>query len=105
MQAQLLAQDDETAVTMAGKTGGDKSQGNVAINNSERNESMEEDIRKMLADILVDNAQLRKQVNSTIRCALKSSMKPDSDDNPAVGETTNSIRTVLNRFLERKTSV
>jgi len=56
----------------------------------------ESEIIRMLPDTLIDNARLRKQINSVIRCAFKTVVKPEKDD----GEVP-SRKTVLNRFLER----
>ncbi|XP_077221858.1 phox (PX) domain-containing protein [Tasmannia lanceolata] len=82
-EAQLLAQDDESAIIAAVE----RSQGN----------DPDDEVRKMLTDIFIDNARLRKQVNSIIRCALKTVVKPDKED----GEETHPRKTVLNKFLER----
>lgn len=59
----------------------------------------DDDIRKMLTDIFIDNARLRKEVNSVLRCALTTSAKSEKDeeDTPA----TPSRKTVLNKFLDR----
>ncbi|KAK1268408.1 hypothetical protein QJS04_geneDACA006418 [Acorus gramineus] len=81
-EAQLLTQDDESgpsAINGDGRTGDD------------------DEIRKMLTEVLIDNARLRKQVNSIIRCALtkvSKSEKEELDESP-------SRKTVLNKFLER----
>lgn len=53
-QAQQLAEDEEVA-------------------DHDANDDKEtEELRKMIKDILIENAKLRKQVNSVIRCALMS---------------------------------
>ncbi|KAI3920396.1 hypothetical protein MKX01_000735 [Papaver californicum] len=74
-EAQLLAQvdgDDETSLVYASNGQG--------INNGENLGIMDYEIRKMLTDIFIDNARLRKQVNGVIRCALKTILKPEKDE-------------------------
>ncbi|KAL9267960.1 PX domain-containing protein [Drosera capensis] len=61
-EAQLLAQDVETLSTAAAS---DTNHGGVKVTDNE--------MRKMLTDAFVDNATLRKQINSLIRCALRTS--------------------------------
>lgn len=39
----------------------------------------DDELRKMLAEIIVDNARLRKQVNSVIRRALKINLSNKED--------------------------
>ena len=57
------------------------------------------ELRLMLTDILVDNARLRKQVNSVIRCALSANAIEDEDDDEEKDDT--SLRkSVLSKFLE-----
>ncbi|XP_043724980.1 PX domain-containing protein EREL1-like isoform X2 [Telopea speciosissima] len=85
-EAQLLAQDDENAVSSA-------SIDHTMIGNDL---TTDDQVKKMLTDIFIDNARLRKQVNSVIRCALKTVVMPEKD----AGEEESS-KTVLNRFLER----
>ncbi|KAI3928729.1 hypothetical protein MKW98_024330 [Papaver atlanticum] len=74
-EAQLLAQvdgDDETSVVYASNGQG--------VNNGENLGIMDYEIRKMLTDIFIDNARLRKQVNGVVRCALKTTLKPEKDE-------------------------
>lgn len=55
------------------------------------------EIRKMLTDLLVDNARLRKQIISVMQCTLETVSKPqkeETSDFPA-------RKTILNLFLER----
>lgn len=89
-EAQLLAQEDETLVTSANRS--------YSRNGSEQRMT-DDDIRKMLTDIFIDNARLRKEVNSVLRCALTTAAKSEKDeeDTPA----TPSRKTVLNKFLDR----
>ncbi|XP_058110695.1 PX domain-containing protein EREL1-like isoform X3 [Magnolia sinica] len=91
-EAQLLAQDDESSISAA-----DRAQGNVNINGDDPTVT-DDEVRKMLTDIFIDNARLRKQVNSIIRCALKNVVKPEKED--GIDEAP-SRKTVLNKFLER----
>ncbi|KAK9280523.1 hypothetical protein L1049_014215 [Liquidambar formosana] len=60
-EAQLLAHDDET----------DISDVNKVHKNNDDTRTTDDELRKILTDIFIDNAKLRKQVNSVIRCALK----------------------------------
>lgn len=54
-QAQQLAEDDE-----------------AAAHDANDDTVTDDELRKMITDIFIDNAKLRKQVNSAIRCALMS---------------------------------
>lgn len=58
-QAQLLTENNETTAS-----GVDESHD---INDA----AIDDELRKMLADVFVDNARLRKQVNSVTRRALR----------------------------------
>lgn len=95
-QAQLLAQDIENVVRTV-----DEPHSN-SINGGDQRKS-DDELRLMLTDILVDNATLRKQVNSIIRCALKTSAKAeeDEDDDDDDDEDTSLRKTVLGKFLEK----
>ncbi|KAL5786040.1 hypothetical protein ACOSQ2_008432 [Xanthoceras sorbifolium] len=62
-EAQLLAEHDKAATS-----GVDK----IHNNNDDTSSTMDDELRKMIADIFVDNAKLRKQVNSVMRRALMS---------------------------------
>lgn len=88
-QAQLLAQDVENAVIAADDAqdikGGDR--------------MADDELRKMLTDQFVDNARLRMQVNSVIRCALNANIKDENDDDDE--EDSHLRKTVLSKFLER----
>lgn len=78
-EAQLLAQDVENSV-----------------NESEKRS--EDELRKMVTDIFVDNARLRKQVNSVIRCALNTYVN-SAHENDDEDEETPLRKTVLSKFL------
>lgn len=81
-EAQLLAQDVES---------------DIAENLFEGNESKTDDeLRMMLTDIFIDNARLRRQVNSVIRCALNTSDETEKD---YVDEDNPPRKTVLSKFL------
>ncbi|XP_015069746.1 PX domain-containing protein EREX isoform X2 [Solanum pennellii] len=81
-EAQILAQDVET--TIAG--------GNL---DGEYSSTTVDELRKQLADVYVDNAKLRKQMNSVIRYALQtaSRSKDNEEDNP-------STKTALTKSLD-----
>lgn len=88
-EAQLLSQDIESAVTSAIHS---SSGGTVRATDDE--------LRKMLTETFIDNARLRKQVNSVLRCALHVPDKSEEyDDNEE--EEAPSRKTVLSKFLER----
>ncbi|GFZ04069.1 Phox (PX) domain-containing protein [Actinidia rufa] len=86
-EAQLLSQDIENAVT-------------AAANNSNcgNTTATDDELRKMLTETFIDNARLRKQVNSVIRCALNAPDKSENDDDE---EEVPSRKTVLSKFLDR----
>ncbi|XP_061351293.1 PX domain-containing protein EREX [Gastrolobium bilobum] len=86
-EAQLLAQDVENAVAV------DETR-NITTDDTG---ITYDELRKMLADMFVDNASLRKQINSVIRCALNSSIKSEGDEE----EEIHLQKTVLSKFLER----
>ncbi|PNX77587.1 phox domain-containing protein, partial [Trifolium pratense] len=83
-QAQLLAQDVENVV--------DALEGNTTTNDTETTN----ELRKMLADIFVDNASLRKQVNSVIRRALIANIKSEENEEDEI----HLQKTFLSKFLE-----
>lgn len=56
-QAQLLAQDVATPVASSS-------------DESDNLMTADDELRKMLTDVITDNAVLRRQANSIIRCAL-----------------------------------
>ncbi|CAN6918774.1 unnamed protein product [Brassica oleracea] len=74
-EAQLLAGFDEAALDI------DKS---VSIYTETR--IMEDELRKILADIFVENAKLRKQVNSAMLRALQKDVKTTEDVNEENGD-------------------
>ncbi|KAA8541936.1 hypothetical protein F0562_023088 [Nyssa sinensis] len=85
-EAQLLAQDVENAVA------------SVTPNIDGGNlRTTDNDLRKMLTESFIDNARLRKQVNSVIRCTLNTPDKSDRDEE----EEAPPRKTVLSKFLER----
>ncbi|CAM8880457.1 unnamed protein product [Rhodiola kirilowii] len=86
-EAQLLAQDVENAVSSLEATQTDGSDTRTV-----------DQLRKKLTDVLVDNATLRKQVNSILRCALNTADKSEKDDEE---EEVPIRKTVLSKFLER----
>ncbi|XP_057967915.1 LOW QUALITY PROTEIN: PX domain-containing protein EREX [Malania oleifera] len=87
-EAQLLAQDVESSITAA-----DRSQ---AIAGDDAR-TTDDQLRKMLTDIFIDNATLRKQINSVIRCALHTPAMSEKDDEE---DEIPLKKTVLSKFLE-----
>lgn len=62
----------------------------------------DDELRKMLTETFIDNARLRKQVNSVLRCALHVPGKfEEYDDDEEEEEEAPSRKTVLSKFLER----
>ncbi|KAF8025382.1 hypothetical protein BT93_F2276 [Corymbia citriodora subsp. variegata] len=70
-EAQLLAQDVENAVVRVDETR-NASDGNGRTSDDE--------LRKMLTDMFIDYATLRKQANSVIRCALNMYVQAEEKD-------------------------
>ncbi|KAG4979032.1 hypothetical protein AAZX31_13G347500 [Glycine max] len=86
-EAQLLAQDVEDTVVAVEETR------DITTDNTGKTH---DELRKMLAHMFVDNASLRKQINSVIRCALNANINSEED-----GEEIHLQKTVLSKFLER----
>lgn len=86
-EAQLLAQDLENPVARSDET-----------HNTNGSDRTDNELRKMLTETFIDNARLRMQVNSIIRCALNIHLKSDKDDED---EEAPLRKTVLSKFLER----
>lgn len=76
-EAQLLAQDIENSIASANKTS-------------------EDELRKMLTEIFIDSATVRKQINSVIRYALTASNNSEKD---CEEEEATPRKTVLSKFL------
>ncbi|KAK7261946.1 hypothetical protein RIF29_28270 [Crotalaria pallida] len=87
-EAQLLAEDVENAVDAVEETR------NVTSGDTQ---TTHDELRKMLANMFVDNASLRKQINSVIRCALNADIKSEEGD----GEEIHLQKTVFSKFFER----
>lgn len=97
-QAQLLAQDVENALGSS-----DRNSENINVTVTR---TTDDEVRRMLTDILVDNARLRKQMNSVIGCALNKHSKSEEDDEEEEEENEEEEvvpirKTVLSRLLER----
>ncbi|CBI36350.3 unnamed protein product, partial [Vitis vinifera] len=88
-EAQLLAQDVENALVAEGRS---------QNSNNADTRTKDDELRKMLTDIFIDNATLRMQVNSVIRCALNN---PDKSEQDEEEEEAPLRKTVLSKFLER----
>ncbi|KAL5825221.1 hypothetical protein ACOSQ3_021284 [Xanthoceras sorbifolium] len=88
-EAQLLAQDIEKSMAGLDET--------HSMNG--KDQRSDDELRKMLTDIFIDNARVRMHVNSVIRCALNTYAKSDKDDDEE--EETPLRKTVLSKFLER----
>eukprot|EP01018_Ginkgo_biloba_P015535 Gb_30818 [translate_table: standard] len=107
-EAQLLAQEDENAVETAEHVAARQLHNGLHGNGNESRldkanvmagmeaVASEAMVRKMLTDIFIDNAQLRKFLNSVTRSALLAAQKPEKDE----GDETPTRKSVLNRFLE-----
>lgn len=92
-----MAREDEPTISGTDYNSSTKSAElfNIDSVNGENLAVSEEDIRKALTDLFIDNAQLRKELNFVTRCALRSVAKSDR----AETEEVPSRKTVLNRFL------
>lgn len=86
-QAQLLSQDIENAAAAA-----------IHSNSGGTVKATDDELRKMLTETFIDNARLRKQVNSVLRCALHA---PDKSEEDEEEDEAPSRKTVLSKFLER----
>lgn len=94
-EAQLLARDDE----QGSSDDGDYSDAKSSITmSSEGANHTDEATTKMLSDLLIDNAQLRIRLNSVIRKAVNTPVKPEekADADGAVPK-----KTVFNWLLDR----
>ncbi|WJX74937.1 hypothetical protein P8452_58529 [Trifolium repens] len=83
-EAQLLAQDVENVVDA------------VEENTTTDDTGTTNELRTMLANIFVDNASLRKQVNSVIRRALIANIKSEENEEDEI----HLQKTFLSKFLE-----
>lgn len=90
-QAQLLARDVENGL---GGEGGSQD------NNNGDTRTKDDELRKMVTDIFIDNATLRMQVNSVIRCTLNTADESEQDEEEEEEEAP-LRKTVLSKFLER----
>ena len=75
-QVQLLAKDDDAVSTTDNNSSDD---GTKAIN---------QELRELLTNIFLDNTNLRKQVNSVLRYALKINTSSDTNDDEQPSEHT-----------------
>lgn len=108
-EAQLLAQQDEDAIDSTEQVtlmqmnsglhgNGSKSSLVEASNMADREVGASEAmVRKMLTDIFIDNAQLRKVVNAVTRSALLADQKPEKDE----GDEAPIRKSYLNKYLEK----
>ncbi|OWM69615.1 PX domain-containing protein EREX [Punica granatum] len=90
-EAQLLGQDVENATRA--------SDGTEDVDGV-KGRRTDDELRKMLTDTFIDNATLRKQVNSVLRCALNTYAKSEIDEEEE-DEQVPLRKTVLSKFLER----
>lgn len=81
-EAQLLAEDVENTVTSASSS-----------TDGRATRTPDDELRKMLTDVFIDNASLRTKINSILRYALDKSERD--------AEETASRDSVLSKFLER----
>ncbi|OAY62878.1 hypothetical protein ACMD2_17211 [Ananas comosus] len=96
-EAQLIAQDNGENIRKADNTANSASSETLVETSGEDPTIADGEMRKLLTDIFIDNALLRKQLNSVMRCALNTVNKPEKEES----EEAHSRKTVLNRFLER----
>lgn len=98
MQAQLLARDNGAEVSSLGDAPSKELSRNSSATNGEDFRTSDGEVWKMLTDVFIDNAKLRKQVNSITRCALRIAAREEKEE--ADGSTP-VRKTVLTKFLER----
>ncbi|XP_028766394.1 PX domain-containing protein EREX-like [Neltuma alba] len=91
-EAQLLAQDVENAAEAVNGTRSTSS-GDIVTTDDE--------LRKLLAHVFVDNASLRKQINLVLRLALNATAKSEDEEEEDEEEEINLRKTVLSQFLEK----
>lgn len=100
-QAQLLAQDVENAAAASANETRSITKGDIVTTDNE--------MRKLLAHMFVDNASLRKQINSVTRCALNANIKSEEEEEDdeeeeqeeeEVEDEVHLRKTVLSKFLE-----
>ncbi|KAA8525485.1 hypothetical protein F0562_007340 [Nyssa sinensis] len=72
-EAQLLAQDDGNVVSTVDNK----------IQDVDVKRTLDDELRKILMDIFIDNTRLRKQVNTVIQRALKMDFSSKNDDKEA----------------------
>lgn len=96
LQSQLLAEDDGNTLAHTEKYQSSHQSENPIMFNGDDPIEADNEIRRMLTDLLIDNARLHKQVNSVIRRALKTVVDPEKDDGQSPFR-----KSALNRFLER----
>ncbi|XP_042468738.1 PX domain-containing protein EREL1-like isoform X1 [Zingiber officinale] len=96
-EAQLLARNDEMAYINDDVQSTEVSESPIIPNGDTSMTADDDEIRKTLTDVFIDNLKLRKQVNTVIRHALNTVTKQEKED----GSEVPSRKTVLNRFLER----
>lgn len=92
-----MAREDEPTISGTDSNLSTKSAAlfNTDSMNGENVTISEEDIRKALTDLFIDNAQLRKELNSVTRSALRLVSKSDREE----AEEVPLRKTVLDRFL------
>ncbi|CAA7407557.1 unnamed protein product [Spirodela intermedia] len=97
-EAQLLARDNGADVSSLGDASSKELSRNSSAMNGEDLRTSDGEVRKMLTNVFIDNAKLRKQVNSITRCALRIAARAEKEE--ADGSTP-VRKTVLTKFLER----
>ncbi|ESQ48356.1 hypothetical protein EUTSA_v10020136mg [Eutrema salsugineum] len=79
----------------------------LKIPRSEEGSGTDDVVRKMLTEVLIDNARLRKQINSVIRCSLSGhgisvrEAKSEEEDEEKKEGSVDLARTVLRKILEK----
>eukprot|EP00252_Welwitschia_mirabilis_P015731 TRINITY_DN3484_c0_g1_i1.p1 TRINITY_DN3484_c0_g1~~TRINITY_DN3484_c0_g1_i1.p1 ORF type:complete len:752 (-),score=173.46 TRINITY_DN3484_c0_g1_i1:246-2441(-) len=102
-EAQLLGEQDENDQSdlMQGhiRDNGNNKQSSFsrAVDSEQKAMVTETMVHRMLTDLLIDNAQLRKAVNSLTRSALLSYLKPESRETNEAPK----MNSILNKFLEK----
>ncbi|XP_078443489.1 PX domain-containing protein EREL1-like isoform X2 [Wolffia australiana] len=98
-EAQLLGRNDEEDLVSQGDAQiKEIPRDSLAMNGEGDIRSSDGEVRRMLTDVFIDNAKLRKQVNAISRNMLKMAVRTEKEE---AGASSPVRKTVLTKFLER----
>ncbi|XP_042470255.1 PX domain-containing protein EREL1-like isoform X3 [Zingiber officinale] len=96
-EAHLLAQNYKVAPIDVHAVQSNEMSGCLILPNDHSTVNTDDEIREILTDAIIDNLQLKKQINSVVKRALNTVSKLEKEDTIEAP----SRKTVLNHFLER----